>query len=313
MISVSRASTYLAPSISAWKVGAMNSPSWSIVGLRKTGAVSRMKSFQNCPGASSVSGGGVSRIVRSSKPCASSVPAKDSSTMKTTRWPRRRRTSPMPTQLLVGPNAPSGKKTIVAAGSLTLLNIRGRMDFGIGYFPTARRRRPRRARRLRRGARLRVAGLRRAHPHPGQPRVPLPRRRRAAAQVHGDARPLRRADRGRRGDHPAAGRQRHRPGDRARPDHHRQRGRLDRRPLRRALRVRRRRRLEPRGDGQPRHRPAHPDAPLRRAGRSDEGDLDRARGELPRRVRQLRPHLLRAEAGSSGRTRRCWSAASARP
>jgi len=28
--------------------------------------------------------------------------------------------SPMPTQLLVGPNAPSGKKTIVAAGSLTL-------------------------------------------------------------------------------------------------------------------------------------------------------------------------------------------------
>jgi hypothetical protein len=28
----------------------MNSPSWSIVGLRKTGAVSRMKSFQNWPG-----------------------------------------------------------------------------------------------------------------------------------------------------------------------------------------------------------------------------------------------------------------------
>src|ERR1700760_584272 len=43
----------------------------------------------------------------------------------------------MPTQLLVGPNAPSGKKTIVEARSLTLLNIRGQMDFGIGYFPTA--------------------------------------------------------------------------------------------------------------------------------------------------------------------------------
>ena len=28
----------------------MNSASWSIVGLRKTGAVSRMKSFQNWPG-----------------------------------------------------------------------------------------------------------------------------------------------------------------------------------------------------------------------------------------------------------------------
>ena len=31
------------------------------------------------------------------------------------RWPRRRSTSPIPTQLLVGPNAPSGKKTIVWA------------------------------------------------------------------------------------------------------------------------------------------------------------------------------------------------------
>ena len=35
----------------------MNSRSWSIVGLRKTGAVSRMKSFQNWPGSSSTSGG----------------------------------------------------------------------------------------------------------------------------------------------------------------------------------------------------------------------------------------------------------------
>ena len=81
----------------------MNSPSCSIVGLRNTGAVSRMKSFQNWPGTSGVSGGGARRIRRSSKPWASSVPAKDSSTMKTTRWPRRRRTSPIPTQLLVGP------------------------------------------------------------------------------------------------------------------------------------------------------------------------------------------------------------------
>src|SRR6202000_1167793 len=136
MISVSLPSTYLAPSISAWKVGAMNSPSCSMVGLRKTGAVSRMKSFQNCPGASSASGGGVRRIVRYCSPCAPSGPAKDSSTMKTTRWPRRRSTSPMPTQLLVGPNAPSGKNTMVRARSATLLKISG-MDFGIGYFPTA--------------------------------------------------------------------------------------------------------------------------------------------------------------------------------
>ena len=81
----------------------MNPASWSIVGCRKTGAVSRMKSFQNWPGTSSTSGGGVSRISFSSKPCASSVPSKDSSMMKTTRWPRRRRTSPIPTQLFVGP------------------------------------------------------------------------------------------------------------------------------------------------------------------------------------------------------------------
>ena len=46
----------------------MNSDSCSAVDLRKTGAVSRMKSFQNWPGAYSVCGGGVSRISRSSKP-----------------------------------------------------------------------------------------------------------------------------------------------------------------------------------------------------------------------------------------------------
>ena len=97
-------------------MGATNSPSCSIVGLRKTGAVSRMKSIQNCPGASSCSGGGPRRISRSSKPRASSVPANDSSTMKTTRCPRSRSTAPMPAQLLVGPCAPSGKKTIVAIG-----------------------------------------------------------------------------------------------------------------------------------------------------------------------------------------------------
>jgi hypothetical protein len=33
--------------------------------------------------------------------------------MNTTRWPRRRSTSPMPTQLFVGPYAPSGKKAMV--------------------------------------------------------------------------------------------------------------------------------------------------------------------------------------------------------
>ena len=49
-ISRSRGSTYFEPSMSACHVGAMNSPSCSSVLLRKTGAVSRMKSIQNWPG-----------------------------------------------------------------------------------------------------------------------------------------------------------------------------------------------------------------------------------------------------------------------
>ena len=48
-----------------------------------------------------------------------------------------------------------------------------------------------------------------------------------------------------------------------------------------------------------------------RAGRGDEGDLDRGRGELPRRVRRLRAHLVLAQARCSGRTRRSSSAATA--
>ena len=63
----------------------MKPSSCSIVGWRNTGAVSRMMSFQIWPGSSSVSAGGVSRISRSSNPFSSSVPANDSSAMKTTR------------------------------------------------------------------------------------------------------------------------------------------------------------------------------------------------------------------------------------
>jgi hypothetical protein len=84
-------------------VGSMKPSSCSKVERRKTGAVSRMKSFQNSPGSSSTSGGGVSRMRRSSNPYGSSVPANDSSMVTTTRTPRRRSTSPIPTQLFVGP------------------------------------------------------------------------------------------------------------------------------------------------------------------------------------------------------------------
>ena len=53
-----------------------------------TGAVSRMKSFQNCPGSSSASAGGVRRISRSSKPFSAR------SSRRTTPRSRRRRGGP---------------------------------------------------------------------------------------------------------------------------------------------------------------------------------------------------------------------------
>jgi hypothetical protein len=57
-ISRRRSSTCFEPSINACQVGWMKPASCSIVGVRKTGPVSRMKSFQNWPGSSSTSGGG---------------------------------------------------------------------------------------------------------------------------------------------------------------------------------------------------------------------------------------------------------------
>ena len=58
------------------------------------------------------------------------------------RWPRRRRTLPMPTQLLVGPKAPSGKKTIVrpSATSSTLVLARRTVPSGSGWERTWRHR-----------------------------------------------------------------------------------------------------------------------------------------------------------------------------
>ncbi len=84
-ISDRRSFTYIEPSISACHVGCRNVSSCTIVGLRNSGDVSRMKSFQNWPGTSGSAGGGARRIVASSKPFASKVPANDSSTTNTTR------------------------------------------------------------------------------------------------------------------------------------------------------------------------------------------------------------------------------------
>ena len=78
------------------------------------------------------------------------------------------------------------------------------------------------------------------------------------------------------------------------------------------LRVRRRRGLEPRGDGQPRHRPARADGHHARAGRGDEGDLDPRRGQLPRRARRTSSGSGPSPSPRSARTRRSSSAATAR-
>ena len=55
--------------------------------------------------------------------------------------------------------------------------------------------------------------------------------------------------------------------------------------------------MEPRGDGQPRHRSPQAHARHEGAHRGDEGDLDPGGGELQRRVRVLRSHLVLAQAG----------------
>ena len=112
----------------------------------------------------------------------------------------------------------------------------------------------RRAGARRRGARLRVALRARAHPHPGEPAHAVPRRRRAAQGVLAHAGSVRRAHGGRGRDEDAQARHRHLPDHRARHDRHRQGGGQPRLPLRRALPLRHRRRLERRGDGEPRHR-----------------------------------------------------------
>ena len=94
----------------------MKVASCSTVGFRNSGAVSRMKSFQNWPAswAGASGGDGGARFTRSStKPSGSRRPAHEASAANTTLWPRLRRTSPIPTQLFVGPYADSGMNRIV--------------------------------------------------------------------------------------------------------------------------------------------------------------------------------------------------------
>src|SRR4051794_605435 len=107
----------------------MKVASCSIVGFRNSGAVSRMKSFQNWPASGarpsgSGSAGGARSTRSSMNPSGSSRPAHDASAAKTTRCPWRRRTSPIPMQLFVGPNADSGMNRTVR-GSTELLVFGG--------------------------------------------------------------------------------------------------------------------------------------------------------------------------------------------
>ena len=60
--------------------------------------------------------------------------------------------------------------------------------------------------------------------------------------------------------------------------------------------VRHRRRLERRGDGEPRRQVRDALQAAARARAGDEGDLDQGRGRVPRRVRQLRPDLALSQA-----------------
>src|ERR1700745_801864 len=109
---------YLAPRISSSKTGLIQVSSCSMVGLRNSGAVCAMYSFQNCPGSASWSPGGARSTSSSAKPSAARRPFHDASAANTTRCPRRRRTSPMPMQLLVGPYALSGASRIESGRSV---------------------------------------------------------------------------------------------------------------------------------------------------------------------------------------------------
>ena len=109
--------------------------------------------------------------------------------------------------------------------------------------------------------------------------------------------------------HETQARHRHLSADSARHDPHREDRRDARSSVRRPRAVRRRRRLEQAGDGEPRHRlrDALPTPGGTTAG--VEEDLDRGRAGISRRSRRLRTDVVVAEAGLANRIRRSSSAA----
>ena len=123
------------------------------------------------------------------------------------------------------------------------------------------------------------------------------------------ARPVRRAVLRRGGDQEADPRHRHLPHPRARPDRHRQMRRQPRPAVGRALHLRHRRRLERRGDGEPRRRLQNPLQADARAHPGDEGAVDRGGGRISRRDGRISIRSGRSPSRSRSRTRRSSSAA----
>ncbi len=137
------------------------------------------------------------------------------------------------------------------------------------------------------------------HSHiPLSRKTPFVVRRRAAETLLRRDGPVRDADRGGDGDDDAEGRHRRLPDRAARSDPDGEAGGLDRPGLERPLRVRRRQRLEPGRDGEPRHRVRHAPQAGARADRGDEGDLDAVEAGISRRVRRFRPDDGLAETGA---------------
>ena len=137
----------------------------------------------------------------------------------------------------------------------------------------------------------------RAHPHPGQPQIAVPGRRRAAQALLPHARSVRGALVRRRGDQEAQARHRHLPGPAARADRHRQVDRQPRPALGRPLRLRHRRRLERRRDGESRRpvrRPAS--SMLREHVLAMKAMWTKEEAELSRQVRELRSGLVVSQA-----------------
>ena len=180
-------------------------------------------------------------------------------------------------------------------------------------------RRSGRARRGPGGTGLRLAVGAGAFAHPALARIVVPRLGRDSQEVlrrHGS---LRDADGCRRGDGDVEARHGDLPRGAARSHPDGQAGRLDRSGVGRTFPVRRRQRLERRGDGGSRDRLRGAARGGPGAHRRDEGDLDADEARIPRRDRRFPSHdgvaQARAEALPSGDRRRRlppWGAARGR-